>query len=128
MEKFDIQGICEPTVARYFETLNAGDFQATSELFADEGVLHPPFQNPVITPPAIAAYLHKEAQGITAHPERAKLEQLTDGLTKINVIGQAKTSSFAVNAAWEFLLNSQAEITFVRLKLLASPQQLLELK
>ncbi|GAC1478126.1 MAG: hypothetical protein NVS2B14_19410 [Chamaesiphon sp.] len=36
-----IEGIVEPLVLRYFDTLNAGDFQATATLFADLGTLYP---------------------------------------------------------------------------------------
>lgn len=36
-----IEGIAEPTVLRYFETLNAGDFDDTSALFAADGTMRP---------------------------------------------------------------------------------------
>ena len=52
-----IEGITEPTVLRYFETLNAGDFENTAALFAADGAIHPPFESGIVGPEAIAAYL-----------------------------------------------------------------------
>jgi hypothetical protein len=128
MEAIVLENICELTIDRYFETLNAKDFQSTSELFAAEGVLQAPFAEPVMTPPAIAAYLHEEAQGITAHPNELNWQSLDDGHTQVRVFGQAKTPMFAVNVCWEFTINPEGKILLMRLKLLASPRQLLQMR
>jgi hypothetical protein len=40
-----IEGITESVVVRYFETMNAGDYEATASLFADSGVMQPPFES-----------------------------------------------------------------------------------
>lgn len=128
METIALENICELTIHQYFKTLNAKEFQATSELFAAEGVLQAPFTDPVVTPPAIAAYLHKESQGITAHPNEVNWQLLDDSHTQVKVFGQAKTPVFAVNVCWEFTLNAEGKILLMRLKLLASPRQLLQLR
>ena len=58
-----IEGITEPTILRYFETLNAGDFEAGAALFAPDGVMYPPFESGITGSGAIANYLQQEAQG-----------------------------------------------------------------
>lgn len=128
MKTIALENICELAIDRYFETLNAKEFQSTSELFAAEGVLQAPFAEPVMTPPAIAAYLHKEAQGITAHPQEFNWQLLDDSRTQVRVFGQAKTPMFAVTVCWEFTLNPEGKILLMRLKLLASPRQLLQMR
>lgn len=52
-EAIGIIDICEPAVLRYFETFNAGDFEATANLFAAEGVLNAPFTEPIVGKSAI---------------------------------------------------------------------------
>jgi len=117
-----------PTVHRYFLTLNAGDFAATSALFSPEGWLKPPFDPPLVGPSAIAAYLEQEAQNMTLEPHRALVEPQADRGTQIQVRGKVHTALFGVNVAWLFLLNGEAQIDAVTIKLLASPQELLNLR
>ena len=123
-----IAGITKPTVLRYFETLNAGDFDATANLFAEDGVLHAPFEEPIIGSSSIATYLKTEARGMQLEPQQGVSEILEDGNVEVQVSGRVQTSAFGINVAWLFLLNSEQKILSVTVKLLASPQELLNLR
>ncbi|MEG4964524.1 MULTISPECIES: nuclear transport factor 2 family protein [unclassified Microcoleus] len=123
-----IAGITNPTVLRYFETLNAGDFEATANLFADDGVLHAPFEEPIMGSISIATYLKTEARGMQLKPQQGVSQTLEDGKVEVQVSGRVQTSAFGINVAWLFLLNSDQEILSVTVKLLASPQELLNLR
>ena len=123
-----IAGITKPTVLRYFETLNAGDFEATANLFAEDGVLHAPFEEPIIGRISIATYLKTEARGMQLEPQQGVSEILEDGNVEVQVSGRVQTSAFGINVAWLFLLNSDQKILSVTVKLLASPQELLNLR
>jgi hypothetical protein len=122
--------LSEPAIQAYFETLNAGNFQATANLFAAEGQLLPPFESPIVGRDAILAYLETEARGVTAMPqaEIKKDQAPASDQISIAVVGKVQTALFIVNVEWLFLLNSQAEILSVKIKLLASLQDLLNLK
>ena len=123
-----IAGITKPTVLRYFETLNAGDFEATANLFALDGVLHAPFEEPIIGSSSIATYLKTEARGMQLEPQQGVSQILEDGNIEVQVSGRVQTSAFGINVAWLFLLNSHQKILSVTVKLLASPQELLNLR
>ena len=117
-----------PGILQYFETLNAGDFEATANLFADDGVLHAPFEDPIIGCISIATYLKKEARGMQLEPQKGVSQILEDGKVEVQVSGRVQTSAFGVNVGWLFLLNSDQKILSVTVKLLASPQELLNLR
>jgi len=123
-----IAGITKPTVLRYFETLNAGDFDATANLFAEDGVLHAPFEEPIIGSSSIATYLKTEARGMQLEPQQGVSKILEDGNVEVQVSGRVQTSAFGINVAWLFLLNSDQKLLSVTVKLLASPQELLNLR
>jgi hypothetical protein len=123
-----IAGITKPTVLRYFETLNAGDFEATANLFAEDGVLHAPFEEPIIGRMSIATYLKTEARGMQLEPQQGVSQILEDGNVEVQVSGRVQTSAFGINVAWLFLLNSDQKLLSVTVKLLASPQELLNLR
>ncbi len=123
-----IAGVNDPVILRYFETLNAGEFRATSELFAIDGVLYPPFETEVIGREAIAAYLEKEAKGIFLLPKQANFQTLENGCTEYRVIGQVQTALFSVNVSWQFILSPWKELFVAKIKLLASLQELLKLR
>ncbi|MCY7278143.1 MAG: nuclear transport factor 2 family protein, partial [Phormidesmis sp. CAN_BIN44] len=53
---------------------------------------------------------------------------LEDGCTEIQVTGRVKTPWFSMSVSWLFTLNDQQEIVFSKLKLIASPQELLKLR
>lgn len=123
-----IEGITEPIVLRYFETMNAGDYQATAALFAENGALHPPFEEPIEGQEAIAIYLKAEATGMQLFARQGTIEPLEDEQIQLQVRGKVQTPLFGVNVAWIFILNAQREIFYARIKLLASPQELLNLR
>jgi hypothetical protein len=123
-----IAGITKPTVLRYFETLNAGDFEATANLFAEDGVLHAPFEEPIMGSISIATYLKTEARGMQLEPQQGVSQILEDGNVEVQVSGRVQTSAFGINVAWLFLLNSDQKLLSVTVKLLASPQELLNLR
>jgi hypothetical protein len=124
-EKFQIEGITEPSILRYFETLNAGEFEETAALFAIDGVMRPPFESDIVGTDAIAAYLKQEGQNIKAFPKTGIAETGENGDIQIQVTGKAQTSWCSVNVLWLFILNHQRQILYTRIKLLASPQELL---
>ncbi|BAZ49472.1 hypothetical protein NIES4103_20840 [Nostoc sp. NIES-4103] len=127
-EEFQIEGITTGCILHYFQTLNAGDFQATAGLFADDGVMYPPFESGIVGSDAIAAYLQQEAQGIKAYPRQGIVETIEDNLIKVQVTGKAQTPWCGVNVLWLFMLNQQQQILDAKIKLLASPQELLSMR
>ncbi len=127
-EEFTIAGMTEPTVLRYFKTLNAGEFEATAALFASEGVMHPPFESGIVGSDAIARYLQQEAQDIKAYPREGIVETLEDEQIQVQVTGSSQTSWCGVNVNWLFILNQQGQIIYTKIKLIASPQELLSLR
>lgn len=127
-EEFQIEGITEKSVLRYFETLNAGEFEATAALFAIDGVMRPPFESDIVGTAAIAAFLKQEGQNIKAYPNTGITETLENATIQVQVTGKAQTSWCSVNVLWLFILNQQQQILYTRIKLLASPQELLSLR
>lgn len=123
-----IEGITEPTVERYFKTLNAGTFAETAALFTPDGVMKPPFESEVIGPGAIATYLEQEAKGIKLQPREGIVQPLEDGSRQVQVSGKVQTSVILVNVAWTFVLNDQDQLASATIKLLASPQELLKIR
>ncbi|MFO5475419.1 MAG: ketosteroid isomerase family protein [Dolichospermum sp.] len=124
----EISGVTEPTILNYFTTLNAGEFTQTAALFAEDGLMYPPFESAIIGQDAIATYLDKEAQDIKAYPQQGISENLPDDQTQIQVTGKAETSWCGVNVLWLFILNRNKQIIEAKIKLLASPQDLLCLR
>ncbi|NJM70403.1 MAG: nuclear transport factor 2 family protein [Scytonema sp. RU_4_4] len=127
-EKFQIDGITEPTLQHYFDTLNAGKFEDTAALFAENGVIHPPFESGIVGRDAMTRYLQQEAQDVKVYPREGVVKILEEEQIQFQVIGKAQTSWCSVNVLWTFILNQQKEILYVRIKLLASPKELLNLQ
>ncbi len=127
-ESIQIKGINEPTIEQYFQSLNAGDYEKTASLFAENGVMHPPFESGIVGRDAILSYLNKEAIDIKACPHEGISETLEDNITQTKVGGKVETPWFAVNVSWLFILNENLQILNVKIKLLASPQELLSLR
>ena len=123
-----IEGITEPVVLRYFDTMNTGDYEATAALFSSAGAMHPPFEEPLEGKEAIATYLRTEAKGMQLFPRQGTAETLEDDKTQIQVAGKVQTPWFGVNVSWTFLLSPMGEILAAKIKLLASPQELLSLR
>lgn len=126
--EFQIDGITEPTILGYFATLNAGEFDTTADLFADDGVMYPPFESPIVGREAIAMYLQQEAENVKAFPVQGIVQTLPNDQVQFQVTGKAQTSWCGVNVTWVFILNLQQQIIATKIKLLASPQELLSLR
>ena len=123
-----LENIQEVAISDYFATINQEQFTQTAALFTETGELNAPFEKPIIGRDAIAAYLSKEAKGMLLLPKTVTSEPTADHSQQVKVVGKVKTPLFSVNVAWHFQLNSQAQITTARIKLLASPQELLGLR
>lgn len=123
-----IEGISEPAIVHFFETLNAGNFSATAALFAPEGILYPPFEGAIVGTESIAAYLEAEAKGMQLEPRQGIAQTLETGETQVKVTGKAQTPLFGVNVNWLFVLDGRSHILSVNIKLIASPQELLNLQ
>lgn len=123
-----IEGVTEATILSYFETLNSGDFEGTGALFAPDGAMLPPFDSPVVGKEAIVAYLQEEAKGMQLFPRAGICEQLEDGYLQFQIAGKVQTPFFGVNVSWIFVLDPQSKIFSATIKLLASPQELLNLR
>lgn len=130
--KITVEGITESAVLGYFEAMNADDFETALALFTPDGALQPPFQKPIIGREAIANYMRAEAQGLNIMPQQGISEALGDGSKQLKVTGVVQTPWFGVNVgmniSWRFLLNPKGEIFFVAIDMLASPQELLNLR
>lgn len=127
-KNLSIEGITEPTVLRYFESMNAGEYEVTATLFAPTGEMHPPFEKPIVGPEAIASYLKAEAKGMQLSPRQGIAETLSNDQKQIQVTGKVQTPVFGVNVSWIFVLKPEGEILSAKIKLLASPQELLSLR
>ena len=126
-----IKGIDNSTVLSYVENMNAFDFSAAVALFAQDGALQPPFQEPIVGQENILAYMREDCYGLKLMPERGVSEPGSGGFTQIKVTGKVQTPWFGgrvfINVAWRFLLNPEGQIFFVAIDVLASAQELLNL-
>ena len=150
VKAIDVEATAERYITEeYFRSFNQNQFEQTAALFGEEGALVPPFESPIIGQQAILAYLEKEAGNITAFPERwevineeGDIPQEEEGdtsqewpyrRTQIIVTGKVNAIVFKVNVAWYFTITANDklapnQIERVRIKLLASPAELLGLK
>ena len=130
--KFTVEGIKDPSVLGYFDAMNADNFEAAIALFTTDGALQPPFQKPIVGREAIAKYMRAEAQGLNIMPKQGICEVLPDGAKQLKITGVVQTPWFGVNVgmniSWRFLINPKGEIFFVAIDMLASPQELLNLR
>lgn len=121
----NIDGIDELTISEYFARLNNNEFIATSELFAEQGCLNPPFEKTMYGRNAIAKYLEKEAKGIEFCPAYGKMIISNSTYIQYQIQGKVKTPQFTVNVNWLIQLNLIKEIILVEVKLVASLIELL---
>ena len=118
----------ELMIEQYFEALNTEDYQAAASLFALDGALRPPFHEAIVGREAIAHYLEEEAKGIKLFPDQHTTQPLELGGTEHVITGKVQTPHFFVNASWHILLNAGSEIQSVKVKLLASLGELMNLR
>ena len=126
-ESMVIEGISAPAITNYFLTINQEEFSETASLFAEDGEMLAPFEKPIVGKEKITSYLEKEATGMKLLPMQGICET-EDDTERFKVLGKVRTSMFSVNVAWYFTLNAQGQLTSARIKLLASPQELLNLQ
>jgi hypothetical protein len=119
-----IDGIQEPTIYKYFERLNRGEFTAVAELFVEQGCLIPPFEKMIQGRNIIAKYLEKEASGMSFCPEHGAILQSDHQHIQYQIYGRVKTNYFTVKVSWLIQLNQASEIMVVEVKLLASLKEL----
>ena len=122
-----IEGIKEASIINYFVTMNREEFGQTAALFAEDGEMLAPFEKPLIGREAISLYLAKEAKGMKLLPKEGTYHPTENNSFQIMVQGKVKTSLFGVNVAWYFNLDANGQITTAKIKLLASPKELLSL-
>ncbi len=131
-KQLKIEGVTEPAPLRYIEAMNRDDFDAAVALFEPNGALQPPFQKPIVGYEAIAAYMRAEAQGLNMLPQLGITEVRPDGSKQIRITGKVQTPWFGVNVAmniaWRFAINPEGKIFFVAIDMLASPEELLNLR
>lgn len=129
--KVHIEGIKNRTVLSYMENMNAFDFEAAAALFAEDGALQPPFEQPIVGQENILAYMRDDCYGLKLIPEQGVVKFSEEGFAQIKVTGKVQTPWFgpgvSINLAWRFLLNSEDKIFFVAIDVLASAQELLNL-
>lgn len=118
----------EETVRRYFETMNGGQFRDTAALFCEDGVLEAPLEETAVGQEAIATYLQAEAKGMKLQPKDVRIEPLEGDRLLVQVLGRVKTSLFGVSVGWQFVLNGERKIAVATVRLLASPQEMLNLR
>jgi len=112
----------EPAIADYFHYFNAGDFAAVASLFAADGWLQPPFEEPMTGPAAIARYLQREATGIQCQPHSARRAS-----GQIRVLGRVHAPGFSLNVAWQFAFSRDGKLASTQIELLASLEELFSL-
>jgi ketosteroid isomerase-like protein len=115
-------------IEQYFQALNSENFQAAADLFAADGVLYPPFHQGVVGRDAIVHYLQEEAKGVKLFPDHYSSPSLKSGSPEYIVTGKVQTSLFHVNASWQIILNADSELQSVKVKLLASLAELMNLQ
>ena len=129
--KVNIQGVTNKTVINYMNLLNANDFDELIKLFASDGALQPPFKKPIVGTDSVYKFFKEECPNLKLAPERGVEEPVEDGYTQIKVTGKVQTPWFGagvgMNMSWRFLLDSENQIFFVAIDLLASPKELLKL-
>jgi SnoaL-like domain len=124
MEQIQV-GSLHPVIEQYFQTLNAGEFQATAALFAENGILHPPFEAELVGPEEIATYLQAEAKDLHLVPLKSSDRILETGDTEFDIRGRVKTPLLQVNVAWRLILNPAQQLLRAEVKLLATLAELL---
>ncbi|MDJ0695018.1 MAG: nuclear transport factor 2 family protein [Mastigocoleus sp. MO_167.B18] len=119
------ESINESIISRYFQTMNAGEFHLTAELFGENGVMYTPYGEAIVGKETIFNYLKKEAQDIKVYPRQTITGKIKSDNCRFQATGKVKTPLFGVNALWDFALGKNKEIISAKIKLLASSKELL---
>ncbi|MEL7330602.1 MAG: ketosteroid isomerase family protein [Cyanobacteria bacterium J06560_2] len=141
-QKAASQKAARQVIERYFASFNQGDFEQTAALFAQTGELMPPFEGAIAGQANILNYLQKKAQDMMATPMQWSVHPIKSGPVEdapengpekgspwqINVTGKVKAIVFQVNVSWQFTVDGAGQIASAKIKLLASPKELLSLQ
>jgi len=119
--------IAESVIQRYFETLNAAEFEEAATLFATEGVLQPPFESAIEGGEAIAHYLAAESKGMYLCPLNLVTQRIEADRRFFTLQGHVQTPLFKVNVEWYFVVNTEEQILLVKVRLLARLENLLNM-
>ncbi|MEL7053500.1 MAG: ketosteroid isomerase family protein [Cyanobacteria bacterium J06588_5] len=122
------RAIAHKTVQRYFDSLNQGQFVTTAALFAQTGQLIAPFEGATVGPGNIQTYLEKKAKNMSATPQQWSFSPRENDQWQVEVSGKVKTTVFQVNVSWLFFINDSSQLISARVKLIASPIELLNLR
>lgn len=109
-------------VQDYFLYLNGGQLEQIAPLFREDGILHSPLDGQIQGREAIMAYFRAHSQGIICYPET-----VIDSNEPLVILGKVHYVAFLVKVEWTFCLN-QNQIQYLRVRLLASLQELLKVK
>lgn len=115
-------------IEQYFDSFNQGDFEKTASLFSQTGQLMPPFEDEITGPTEILSYLNKKAENMEAMPKQWSLYQEESDQWRVDVLGKVKAIVFQVNVNWQFTVTPSHEIGTAKIKLVASPKELLSLR
>lgn len=116
------------TIEQYFDSFNQKAFEQAAALFGESGQLKPPFDSPLVGADVIAHYLNQKAQTMTALPKQWQVQRLENNRWQVEVRGQVQAIAFTLNTAWQFVVSTEGSIDQARIKLLASPHELLGLR
>jgi len=118
----------QPIIQSYFHYLNSESYDLVANLFAEEGILYPPFDQPVIGPESITHYLKTEAINMVIEPLECFLKATSETEKTYEVFGKVTTDLFSVNVGWLFKVDATNRLLEVRVKLLATLRELLKLQ
>ena len=112
----------------YFESFNQGKFEKTAALFGETGKLNPPYEAPIVGRERIFSYLQKKAKGMVATPQEWTFHSEEGDRWRVDVQGKVQAIVFQVNVTWQFVVTDLSQIASARIKLVASPKELLNLR
>lgn len=117
-----------PLLQRYFDALNAHNFQQAANMYATDGQLVPPFEEPITGRSAIEAHLTDEASDMTFILESCDSISADDDTSVFLVKGKVSTPLLKVGVAWTIGIDKTNQIASVEIKLLATLRELLRLR
>ncbi|MEL6494406.1 MAG: orange carotenoid protein N-terminal domain-containing protein [Cyanobacteria bacterium J06623_7] len=128
--KVNIEGVTNSTVLNYMNLLNANDFEELTS-YLPKMVRYSLPSKTIVGKDAVFRFFKEECPNLKFAPTRGVEEPIEDGYTQVKVTGKVQTPWFGagvgMNMFWRFLLNSENQIFFVAIDLLASPKELLKL-
>ncbi len=115
------------SIMAYFQTLNGEKYKITANLFTEDGVLYPPFEEPIQGREEISNYLESYSKGYEFTPEEITIECANFGNSKYKVIGEMGNKILKVGVAWYFVLDKSGKIISLRMIIIASLDEFVHL-